>query len=182
MKNRTSIWLAIGLVAAALPALAGQQRHGGPFAGPGGPGGPDQEMLGERLEMRAERLAEALDLTAEQRTAFTQLREDAVAAAEPVVERMREAGEELRGLLDGGSADEAAVGALVLEMHRLRGELRSNRENVESGLEALLTDAQRLALDAVRETRPRPRRFGGPGGDRPGPGGPPPAWLGGSGN
>ncbi len=174
MKNRTSVWLAIGLVAFALPAFAGQHRRPERL---GAPGGPDQEMLSERMEMRAERLADALDLTTEQQTAFTQLREAARAAAEPKLERMRAAGEELRGMLENGSGDEAAVGALVIELHRLRGGLRADRERVESGLEALLTDAQRLALDAVRETRPRPHRFGGPEA-----GGRPPAWLGGAGD
>jgi len=174
MTKRPLFLAAAALLAIAIPALAGQPGRPGPFRGPGG---PDLEGLDERLDQRAERLADALDLTAEQRAAFDQLRGDAMAAAEPKIERMRAAGEELRGLLDAGTSDATAVGNLVIEVHRLRGELRASREEVEQGLEALLTDAQKLAFDAVREIRPRPRRFAGEG-----PGGPPPAWLGGSAN
>jgi len=171
MTKRSPFLVATALLALAVPALAGQPGRPGPFRGPGGPG---FEGLDERLDQRAERLADALDLTAEQRAAFDQLRDDAMAAAEPKMERMRTAGEELRTLLEADTGDATAVGNLVLEMHRLRAELRASRQQVEQGLEALLTDAQKLALNAVRETRPRPRRFDGAG-----PGGPPPAWLGG---
>jgi len=176
MKLRPTLWLALGLAAVALPAIAGQPPRPGRFGGPGAP--PfDPEQLGERLELRAERLAEALDLTAEQRAGFDQLRADALAASEPKLERMRAAGEELRALLDAAPADAAAVGALVIEMHSLRGELRAERERVETGLEALLTDAQKLALKAVRETRPGPGPFRGPG-PGPGPERPRHGWLG----
>jgi len=176
MRQRATLLGATALLALAIPALAGQPGRQGPFRGPGG---PDFDALGERLDQRAERLADALDLTADQRAAFDQLRDEAMAAAEPKLERMRAVGEELRTLLDSGTSDAEAVGRLVIEMHQLRTELHENREGVEQGLEALLTDAQKLALKAVKETRPRARRFEGGG---PGPGGPPPAWLGGSAN
>lgn len=182
MKKAASFLLALALPALAAPALAGQAGRPGPQFGPGGFGGPmDFDALDERIEMRADRLADALDLTDDQRAAFTQLREEAMAAAQPKIERMRAGGEELRGLLDGGSQDAAAVGNLVLEMHRLRTELRASRDQVMSGLEALLTDTQKAALRAVQETRPRGPRFGGERGGGPGgPGGAPPAWLGGN--
>lgn len=177
MTQRATLLGAAALLALAIPALAGPPGRPGPFRGPDG---PDFDALGERLDQRAERLADALDLTADQRTAFDQLRDEAMAASQPKIERMRTAGEELRTLLDAGTTDAAAVGRLVIEMHQLRADVRTSREGVEQGLEALLTETQRAALKAIQETRPRARRFegGGPGG----PGGPPPAWLGGSAN
>jgi Spy/CpxP family protein refolding chaperone len=133
-------------------------------------------MLGERLEMHAERLAAALDLTDAQRASFEALREQHLAAVRPKHEQMRAAHQALRELLEAASPDAAAVGAEAIEIHRLRGELAALRERFDSDFRATLTEAQRLALDAVRETRPghgmRGRFGSGPGG--PGPWGAPP--------
>ena len=84
-------------------------------------------------------------------------------------DRMRAAHEELRGLLDAESPVAAEVGAKMIEIHRLQSELRAAREKFERDFEATLTDAQKLAWKAVRETRPGERlrerfgRGGGPG-------------------
>lgn len=158
MRTRTFAWIAAGALAA-LPAFAGHPpgaRHPGP---------PPEGFL----EMRAERLADALELTAEQRATFERLRDGALAAAEPSRDRMRAAHEELRGLLDAESPVAAEVGAKMIEIHRLQSELRAAREKFERDFEATLTDAQKLAWKAVRETRPGERlrerfgRGGGPG-------------------
>jgi Spy/CpxP family protein refolding chaperone len=156
--------VAVGALVA-LPALAG--RPHGPGPGGPGPGGLDPERLDAFLEMRAERLAEALDLSADQRANFERLRGEMRASAEPSRERMRTVGEELRALLDADAPDAAQVGAKVIEMHRLRGELRAAREKLERDFEATLSEAQKLAWSAVKETRPgrhlRGRMGGGPG-------------------
>lgn len=167
MRIRTLSWLAAGALVA-LPAFAG--RPGGPP-----PGGPPEGLF----ERRAERLADALELTADQRAAFEKLRDESLAAAEPARERMRAAHDEMRALLDAENPVAAEVGAKMIEIHRLQGELRAAREKFESDLGAILTDSQKLAWRAVRDTRPGERmrerhgRGGGPG--DPGPwGGPPP--------
>jgi len=149
MRHRTLAWIAAGALAA-LPAFAGHP----PGPPPGGPqGGPPEGFL----EMRAERLADALDLTTDQRATFERLRGEALAAAEPARERMRAAHDELEALLDAENPVAAEVGAKMIEVHRLRGELRATREKFERDFEATLTDAQKLALKAVRETRPGER-------------------------
>lgn len=168
MRNRTLAWMAAGALAA-LPAFAGPGRPHGP-----GPGRPDWRE--DRLEMRAERVADALELNAEQRATFERLRAEALAAAEPAREQMRTGHEQLRALLDSADPDPAAVGAKVIEIHRLHGELRAAREKLDRDLEASLADAQKLAWKALRETRPGARlheRFGRPGAG-PGPFGPAP--------
>ncbi len=168
MINRTLAWIAAGALAA-LPAFAGPGRPHGP-----GPGHP--EWTEERLEMRAERVADALELSAEQRANFERLRADALAAAEPMRDQMRAGHEQLRALLDGANPDAAEVGAKAIEIHRLRGELAAAREKLDRDFEATLTDAQKLAWKALRETRPGAHlreRFGHAGAG-PGPFGPPP--------
>jgi Spy/CpxP family protein refolding chaperone len=140
------------VLALAAPAVAGAGQHG-PGRGPGFGAEPGAGFEGF-VERRGERLAEALDLTAEQRAAFDQMRADGVAAAQPRLAEMRQLGGELRALLDAGSDDAAAVGAKVLAIHRLRGELRAERERFESEFAKLLDDQQRFAWQAMRENRP----------------------------
>lgn len=162
MRHRTLAWIAAGALAA-LPAYAGR-----PFEP--GPGGPHEGWM----EMRAEHLADALELTAEQRAGFERLRADARAAAETARERLRAAHGELERLLDAQKPVAAEVGAKVIELHRLQTELRAAREKFDREFEATLTDAQKLAWKAVRETRPgerlreRFRGHGGPGDGRHG--------------
>jgi Spy/CpxP family protein refolding chaperone len=167
MRNRTLAWIAAGALAA-LPAFAGRP----PAPGPGG-----HERMEGLLEMRSERLADALELTAEQRATFDRLRAEALAAAEPAREQMRAGHDELRTLLDGANPDAAEVGAKMIEIHRLHGELRAARDKFERDLEATLSDAQKLAWKAVRETRPgeRLRERLGRRGEGPGHFGPPSA-------
>ncbi len=175
-------WTVPALVTLALaaPALAGPGGGAYPARGPGaeprgGPGaehrrGPmlDPELMEELFDERAERIAELLDLTAEQRAAFDKARTDGFDAARPKMERMRLAGDELRALLDSGSTDAAQVGAKVIAMHRLRGELQAERKAVEAELSKLLTDEQRFAYRALREAH-RDARARGPHETRRGP-------------
>lgn len=165
-------WTVCTLAALSLaaPALAGPPGRGG-FGGPGGrPGGfGDPEAMEERMDQRAERMAELLDLTADQKAAFDKLRGDEFERAKPKLERMRAAHEELRGLLDADTTDAARVGALVIETHQLKGELKAAKDAVEAELVKLLDDEQRFAFEALQESRKgghdrRGKGHRGPGG------------------
>jgi Spy/CpxP family protein refolding chaperone len=173
----TLVALIVGGLAA--PASAAPGPRGYPERGPGG--GPcfherlgdrgpdamfDPEMMAEMFDARADRIAEILDLTADQRAAFEKLRTDALDAARPQLERMRQAGSELRELLDAGSSDAAQVGARMIEMHQLRGELRATRKSVEAELSKLLTSEQRFAFEALKEARHDFAARFGPGAER----------------
>jgi Spy/CpxP family protein refolding chaperone len=164
MRRTHSLLLATAIVAA-LPGVASAYGPGDrPGRGPGFGHGPffDAEMLEERLDRHADRMARALDLTADQRAALDALRADRLDAVRPKLERMRDLGGELRSLLDAADPDPAVVGARVIELHGLRQELRAERETFDSELAKILTDEQRFAWDALREAR----GFGhdGPGG------------------
>ena len=113
----------------------------------------DADQLEDRLEFHAERIADLLELTADQRTAFDRIRADAFAAARPKIEQMRQEGDDLRELLDAERPDAATVGAKVIEIHRLREDVRATKKSVESELVKLLTPEQKFAFDALKEAR-----------------------------
>jgi len=167
--RKSPIVLTGALVATlAAPALVAQP--GFPERGPG----PDPDRLELVLEHHAERIAEALELDAEQRAAFDELRASRLERARPRLEAMRRTGEELRSLLDGGRADATAVGEKVLALHALKQELRAEREAFDRDFARLLTEEQRFAWEALRRARPGPdgERPFGRGAERRGPGGP----------
>jgi len=157
-RNRWTVPTLLTLVLAA-PALAGPGSGGYPNRGDDrrGPGGPgpmfDPEAMEELFDARADRIADLLHLDAEQRAAFDGLFADAKAAGRPKLDRMRQAGEELRAELDAAEPDAARVGAKVIEMHQLKGDLRAARKTIESELEKLLTEEQRFAFEALKEAR-----------------------------
>lgn len=141
------------------------------LAAPGGPGpgghrfGPGP---GDHHQFRGERIAELLDLDATQRAAFERMRTDGIAAARPKLEQLRALHEEMKTLLDGGSTDVTAIGTRALAIHRLRSELRAEREAAKAEFVKLLSDEQRFAYEALEEAREGMRERGrGPGGLAP---------------
>jgi len=151
--------LAATLTSAALLAQAGF-RDREPGSGPGFGPGPDLDRLEMMLDQRADRVADALELTRDQRAAFDELRRTRLDAAKPDLEALREGAEELRALLDGGSADATEVGERVIALRELRQRLRAEREGFERDFSNLLTEKQRFAWEALLRARP------GPDGDR----------------
>jgi len=186
MRWTTPLLLSLAIVA---PAVAGPggERWGGHGRGEGR--AFDPEAMEARMEARADRLAELLDLTDEQRAAAEALHASHRAQAEPLRDEMRQLGEELHGLLDAGSSDAEAVGAKVIRMHEVKAEMQASRQQLDEQFSALLTSEQQAAWAALKESRRGPegrRGFhrggrggrGGPGGGPgfgPGPGGPPDA-------
>jgi Spy/CpxP family protein refolding chaperone len=145
MRQLHATIVSLLLAAPVLAAPGGWGRGGGPGFGSGGPG--------DRIERRAERVADLLELDDAQRTAFDQMLGAGLAAARPKLDQMRALHQELEALLDSGSTDEAAIGAKLLAIHRLRAELRAGREAARAEFVALLSDEQRFAFEAFDEMR-----------------------------
>jgi Spy/CpxP family protein refolding chaperone len=81
----------------------------------------------------------------------------------------------LHDLLEGGSADAAAVGELVLEGRRLHEQSRALRDAEQKAIRAILTPEQQKKFDSFQSKRRGPGGAGGPGGPgRRGPG--PEGW------
>ena len=158
--RKTTILLA-GAFTATLTSAALLAQPGFSDRGRGSGPGFDPDRLEMMFEHRAERVADALELTREQRAAFDELRRTRLDAAKPTLEALRQGAEELRDLLDSDRANATAVGERALALHELKKELRAAREAFDRDFAALLTEEQKFAWEALRRARP------GPDGDRP---------------
>jgi len=113
----------------------------------------DAGRLEERLEERSDRVADLLDLSADQRASFESLRERSLLDARAKMERMHELGDELRTLLDAAAPDATEVGAKAIALHRLREELSAGRDAFAAEVAKILTAEQRFAFEALQEAR-----------------------------
>ena len=165
IPRRVPTLLALALVAPILAGSAqaspasGSASHDAAehdsWDGPGRDGLPmfDADRFEARLDDRADRIADLLKLTDDQRATFDRLRADALEGARPKMERMRQMGDDLRQLLDSDAPDATQVGAKMIEIHQLREELKATKDGVEAELVKILTPEQRFALDALKEAR-----------------------------
>ena len=129
--------------------------HGmGHGMGPGMAGGLDEHF---------DRLADALDLTAEQRASFTGLRDQLKSTVEPLIAEKHAAMQQLHDSVEAGSTDACALGALVVKAHGNDAAIRQAHDQFQAGLTALLTPEQKSKYDAIKSFGPRGPR-GGPWG------------------
>jgi Spy/CpxP family protein refolding chaperone len=152
LKVRGSILAALLLTVAAPAAFA---QRGGPREDRGmhHPGGRDG----------ARGLFEYLDLTDEQREAWTAAHRSHFEALKPTFEKMRELHEQIETELDSGSADAATVGGYMISLHALRTEIEAGREELEAAQSEILTDEQETKLEAFKAANPDRDRHHGPG-------------------
>jgi Spy/CpxP family protein refolding chaperone len=176
MRWTISTLLALAIVAPAVAAPDGPDgRGGGPRHRQGAGRGFEQ-----RSERQAAHLARVLGLTDEQRAAAEQLRADGLAAAKPKMQEIRQLRGEVKALMDAGSDDAEAVGARMITMRELKAALHAERQRFDEEFSKLLTDEQRFAWQALKESRGgrgragrrggagrRPGGFGGPPGGSP---------------
>lgn len=151
MKSQFKGLIAVSalLALAALPALAGPGREGRGEGRGGGHG------LGRLLPSAA-----YLDLTADQKAAVEQMREDAKSKMQPLMERQREARREQRSLLESAQPDAAAVGRLTIEMHQSRQSVKDLMKTTEQSFVALLNADQKAKYENWRELRSERRERG----------------------
>jgi len=134
--------------AAVLVAQPGPGRHCPMGAAMGGP------MTERFLEDRFERLADHLELSEAQRVEAEALRDRLFANAE---ERIAAAGatfETIHEMAAAADPDAAAIGELVIQMHRDRTAMREAHEAYRAELVALLTPEQVERLEAWEAARP----------------------------
>ena len=118
-----------------------------------GPGFGGGDFVGREL-FRFEHLADELDLDDRQRAAFEQLTSQARSDARPLVRRLVEQHRALRALTEAEVFDEAAVRAQAQSGTATMVELAVLHTRNLHALRALLTPAQREALEALRPSRP----------------------------
>jgi Spy/CpxP family protein refolding chaperone len=136
--------------ALALPLVADPS-----LAGPLAPRAPLPRGRPELLS----RLADVLDLDADQRQAAQAIGERTRAAAEPLREEARALHQQLRAALDAEPRDDAAVGELAGRLHDTFEAMRAVHERARTELAGLLDEEQRGKLETLREWA-RERREG----------------------
>lgn len=124
---------------------------GGARAEPG-PGFGGGDFVGREL-FRFEHLADELDLDDAQRAAFEKLTSQARTDARPLVRRMVEQHRALRALTEAEVFDEAAVRAQAQSGSATMVDLAVLHARNLHALRALLTPAQRDALETLRRSR-----------------------------
>lgn len=147
--------LAVAALAAA--AASGLAAHDGGRAGERRDPGETRRLeasVERRADRIAGRIAEALELTAEQRAVFAALRAERREAARADGEAAREAGRALRELLESESPDARAIGERTIELHRLRARRDGARDDLRAELAQILTAEQLARLDAIEKLRP----------------------------
>jgi Spy/CpxP family protein refolding chaperone len=166
----------------ALPLAA--QQPGNPAPSPrAGAGWHDHEwggrgeMAGRGGEMvyAPERLLARngeLQLTAQQMTALTAIRDASRRSAQAAMEQSRRHMDELKAALDANAPDTGAVRTHFLAAHEGMGQARLAMLMAGARAKAVLTDAQRAQVAAWKDRRHGNRR--GPRRGTDGDGGPPP--------
>jgi Spy/CpxP family protein refolding chaperone len=124
-----------------LPLAAMAQHHQFRSMAAPGPNGPQDPV---RM------VAEYLGLTPEQGDAWRALMETLKTQQQALADQVQPLEEQLREALQATTPDPAAIGALVLQIHALRDQMRVNEEAYRSGFEALLNEEQKQKLHVLR--------------------------------
>lgn len=110
------------------------------------------------------RIAAALGLTDEQKVVWASAFSTMRATAQPLHAQAKAIRVEIDALFAQGNPDPALLGQKMIAMHAVREQLQQARATMVSTTTAVLTDEQKLKLDAIKAARPRHhgRPWGGP--------------------
>ena len=98
-------------------------------------------------------IADYLQLTPDQVTAWQQIHKDTEAAMQPLRENARGLRQQLHTALDAASPDTAAVGSLTIQLASVRKEIRAAHEDAKAKRMAVLTADQKAKLEAFVAAR-----------------------------
>ena len=135
-------WVA---VASAQPPMGEGPRRGT------GPGGPGMGLAGRGPGAPIERIAEALDLTNEQKEQWKAIHEREREAARPLVEAVDAARGAFDQSLNAENADPATVGKAALSMRAATRKLEAHHKAVRDEVRAILTPEQVAKLEALEQ-------------------------------
>jgi Spy/CpxP family protein refolding chaperone len=146
MNRYAALIASLVLLVAGAVFVAGAQEGRRP-GGPGGPGGRNG----------FDRMAQDLNLTADQKTQIEQIRTAERTASEPLMKQLGEKRRALETATANGQFDETAVRAIAQDQSKFEVELTVIRERTKSQIYNILTPEQR---EKLAQHRPG---FGGPG-------------------
>lgn len=99
---------------------------------------------------RGAALAEYLQPTPDQVTAWKQLRSDAAATMKPLAQNAQDLRKQLDVAMSATSPDPATIGKLSLALRSVREQMRSARDASEAKFVATLTPEQKAKFDAFK--------------------------------
>lgn len=144
MKNQLIAIAGSMMLAACLMAQTG--RGGNP---------PSSE---EMIQMRVERLTRLLDLNATQQQQVKQIFTEEAATLQPMLERMREAGQAMQAAIKSGN--ESGIDAAAQQQGATQTQIASVQGRSQLKIRSILTDTQKQTFDSM----PGGGRMMGPGG------------------
>jgi Spy/CpxP family protein refolding chaperone len=114
-----------------------------------------------------QRIAAALGLTDQQKAVWDAAFSTMRVTAQPLHAQAKAIRTEIDAMFAQGNPDPALLGQKMIAMHAVREQLKQARATMESTTTSVLTDEQKVKLDAIKAARPPHGRWGGPGGPRP---------------
>jgi Spy/CpxP family protein refolding chaperone len=109
---------------------------------------------GKMMQHRAAFLTKALNLTADQQAAAKKLHEDLAAQAQPLMAQHRQQMQEIKALLDGGSADAATIGQKTIDAHATGQQLKALHDDFTAKFSALLNPDQLTKFQQIQAAHP----------------------------
>jgi len=106
------------------------------------------------MHHRAAFLTKTLNLTADQQVAAKKLHEDLAAQAQPLMAQHRQQMQEIHALLDGGSADAAAIGQKTIDAHATGQQLKALHDDFTTKFSALLNPDQLTKFQQIQAAHP----------------------------
>ena len=140
------LWITLMTAAVVATAGSGAIAQGSPHGG-----APPQ------------RIAAALGLTDQQKAVWASAFSTMRATAQPLHAQAKAIKVEIDALFAQGNPDPALLGQKMIAMHAVREQLHQARAAMETTTTSVLTDVQKLKLDALKAARPpHGRPWGGP--------------------
>ncbi len=112
---------------------------------------PEGRWMGGDRAHHLERIARALDLTAQQREQIGQIRSEQRSELAPLREQMKQNRAQMRSVLGAETLDESAVRALTAAQAEIKAQLLVAHVETRRQVHALLTPEQREKADALME-------------------------------
>ena len=113
-------------------------------------------------EPHSQRMAAALGLTDQQKAVWDAAFSTMRATAQPLHAQEKAIRAEIDALFAQGNPDAALLGQKMIAMHAVREQLQQARAVMESTTTSVLTDEQKVKLEAIKALRPPHGRWGGP--------------------
>jgi Spy/CpxP family protein refolding chaperone len=150
MKKQGIFFIFFITLAASLTLAQVPGRAGGPPPVPGvnaGQGGPGLPPGDQAVPV----LTQLLELTEAQQASWQTIREQTKATADPLAEQARTLKDEVKALLDAGSADAATVGTKVIAAAAVDAQIKTALDAGKTAFKALLTSDQLAKLAVFEE-------------------------------